>query len=194
MSDFWQYQFPPFFTIQPNIETRRLQLDAWNEIILDHCRRNRIFVLNVGNALTRPPFRNDSIDRALNEEALFTILTDMEKRGRIEWIHSDAASNSESTKSKLSKAKVEHSDQKANSCLVYWNKPEEWAATIRRWVDANGLVGSVCTFYEITDDDRADAALKKLDERMLLRACQLLEREGRASVMKMDNSYGVKFL
>ncbi|KAI2800542.1 hypothetical protein RDWZM_009110 [Blomia tropicalis] len=184
MSNYWQYEFPPFFTIQPNDETRRLQMDAWCEIILDHCRRNRQFVLNIGESLTTPPFRNNSIDRALTEESLITILNDMMKRGRIEWIH-----NNESTEKKK-----KDSEPVGTSCLVYWNKPEEWAEIIHNWAVSKGYSNTVCTFYEIVDDDNSDESLSGLDQRILLKSCQLLERDGKATVMKLDNSFGVKFL
>lgn len=182
MSDYWQYSFPPFFTIQPNTETRRLQMDAWCEIILDYCRRHRVFTLNVAESLTRPPFRNDAISRSLNEASLQTILNEMAKRGRIEWIRPDG------------ERKKNTENEGTNACLVYWLKADEWAATVERWVDAKAMTNTICTFYEITDDDRADPSLKGLDERILLKALRILEEKGKATVMKLDEAYGVKFL
>ena len=186
MSDYWQYSFPPFFTIQPNTETRRLQMDAWCEIILDYCRRKRIFTLNIGDSLMKAPFRNDSISRNLTEESLIAILNEMAKRGRIEWIRSESGDG----KKKQAADQIDSN----HSCLVYWLKPEEWATTVQQWVDAKAVSNTVCTFYEITSDDRSDPALKGLDERILLKALHLLEDKGKATVMKLDDSYGVKFL
>ena len=186
MSDYWQYSFPPFFTIQPNTETRRLQMDAWTEIILDYCRRNRIFSLNIGDCLTKAPFRNDAISRSLTEESLLTILQEMAKRGRIEWVRPEGTSEK--------KNKNTDGGNRQQECLVFWLKPDEWASTVEKWVDAKSMANTICTFYEITDDERADSSLKGLDERILLKALKILEDKGKATIMKMDNSYGVKFL
>lgn len=187
MTDFWQYNFPPFFTIQPNDETRRLQMDAWCDLILDHCRRNRIFSLNIGECLTRAPFRNDSISRSLSEESLVTILADMVKRGRAEWVRSES-------ESRTSKKKDKDENGENSNCLIYWLKPDEWAKVVQKSVDSKALSGTICTFYELTEDDRADEVLRGLDERILLKALRVLEQQAKCTVMKMDNSYGVKFV
>lgn len=185
MSDYWQYSFPPFFTIQPNTETMRLQMDAWTEIILDYCKRERIFSLNIGDCLRKAPFRNDAINRSLTEESLVTILFEMAKRGRIEWVRPERTEK---------KHKNADSSSHEQECLVYWMKPEEWAAKVEKWVNANSVSNSICTFYEITSDERADPSLRGLDERVLLKALKILEDKGKAVIMKEDNSYGVKFL
>lgn len=180
MTDCWQYNFPPFFTIQPNDETRKRQMNAWCDIIVDHCAKNRIFVLNVGDCLKQQPFRNDSINRCLPEDGLIQILKEMETRDRIEWIHSDS--------------KGKYSVGSESSCLVYWLKVEEWASMLMRWVQSNGLNNTICTFYEIVDDERSSPDFAGLDERILLKCVKYLEHNGDAVLMKMDDSYGVKFL
>ena len=32
----WQYSFPPFFSIQPNLDTRGKQIDAWKNLVLSY--------------------------------------------------------------------------------------------------------------------------------------------------------------
>src|SRR5699024_6341661 len=91
------------------------------------------------------------------------------------------------------KASADQQMDSNSSCLVYWLKPEEWASTVEQWVEAKAISGTICTFYEITEDDRSDATLKGLDERILLKALRILEEKGKATVMQLDNSYGVKF-
>ncbi|KAF7488127.1 Vacuolar protein-sorting-associated protein 25 [Sarcoptes scabiei] len=173
MSDYWQYNFPPFFTIQPNDETRKLQMDAWCAIIMDHCRKNKIYELNISESLNAPPFRNDSIDRCLTEESLKSILDAIAERGRLEWIDVDGV----------------------KQCLIYWYKIEEWANIISKWVEERALNGTMCTLYEINgDDDRSSPELLGLDDRILLKALKHLEREGKAAVVEIDDSFGVKFL
>lgn len=173
MTDYWQYSFPPFFTIQPNDETRRLQMDAWCAIIMDHCRKNKIYDLNISESLGQAPFRNDEINRSLTEESLHTILEEIVNRGRAEWINVD--------------------DTK--QCLIYWLKVEEWADVIKKWVEDKALNGTMCTLYEITgDEDRCSPQLLGLDERILIKALKYMEKEGKAVLVEMDDSFGVKFL
>lgn len=174
MSDYWQYDFPPFFTIQPNDETRRLQMDVWCAIIMDYCRRNKLYELNISESLGRPPFRNDKIGRNLTEESLRIILDEMVKRGRAEWLNVDG---------------------QTKQCLIYWLRIDEWADIIKQWVEDKGLNGTMCTLYEITqDEDRSDQQLFALDERILMKALRFLEKDGKAVLVHIDDSYGVKFL
>lgn len=182
MSDYWQYNFPPFFTIQPNEDTRRLQLEAWNEIVLDHCRRHRIFVLNTSEVLQVAPFKNDSINRRLSAQALETILKYMASKGRIDWI-----------KDELTVSKVANTSK--SICLVYWRKPEEWASIILKWVDSKALKGTICTLNDITGDEQSSSPdLLGLEEKILMKALFALEQQGRAAIIKVDGSFGVKFL
>ncbi|ERT01124.1 ESCRT-II complex subunit VPS25 [Sporothrix schenckii 1099-18] len=49
------YNYPPMFTLQPNLDTRRAQLDKWSSLVLAYCRHYRIFRLVVA-----PPTRSDA--------------------------------------------------------------------------------------------------------------------------------------
>lgn len=84
----WQYAFPPFFTLQPHVETRRRQLDAWCALVLDYCRDRRLFVLNVEEMLSggHELFANKSIERRLARDALLAVLDELRRRGQLEWL------------------------------------------------------------------------------------------------------------
>lgn len=184
MANSWHYDFPPFFTLQPNDDTRRIQLDAWCDIILTHCAHNKLYTLNISEVIKQPPFVNNKIDRRLSTTTMMAILKDMQNNGRIEWIRAD--------RGKDKKAKESSGDtDEPTTCLVYWLKPDEWAQTISKWVEARGATGSMCTLYEITNDT---GDLNGLDERILVKALQVLQKQQKAVLVKMDNSYGVKFL
>lgn len=43
-------------------------------------------------------------------------------------------------------------DKSKQRWLISWHTLDEWADLIYSWAQANGLVGSVCTFYELTQD------------------------------------------
>jgi len=58
----WQYNFPPFFTLQPNAETEAKRLVAWQDLTLEYCRFHKIHTLDVQESLTSPLFLNKSIN------------------------------------------------------------------------------------------------------------------------------------
>ncbi|KPP61996.1 vacuolar protein-sorting-associated protein 25-like [Scleropages formosus] len=61
----WQYNFPPFFTLQPNVDTRQKQLAAWCSLVLSYCRHRRIYTLDVMEAQESPMFNHKKIERNL---------------------------------------------------------------------------------------------------------------------------------
>lgn len=62
----WQYAFPPFFTLQPNSDTRSKQLEAWCELVLAYYRANRTYIMDVTEvSQSSPLFCNSKINRIL---------------------------------------------------------------------------------------------------------------------------------
>ena len=61
----WQYNFPPFFTIQPNLDTRSKQIDAWCSLVLEFHKHSKKYELDVKEATASSLFRNDKINRIL---------------------------------------------------------------------------------------------------------------------------------
>ena len=172
LQSYWQYNFPPFFTIQPNLQTRQIQLEAWNELILAYCKENSIYQLDTNQCLNQEPFRNSSINRALNSESLGTILEYMRSKGTIEWC-----------------------DKSRNSFFVHWKKPDQWAKMIHDWAKAAGMVGTVCTLYELVNgDDTKEQPFHGMDMSTLHMALKSLEKSGKAVLISFEGSEGVKFL
>lgn len=56
------YNFPPFFTIQPNDEVRMMQLKEWRDIVIKWHEANAKTSMSV---LDWPLFENKRIDREL---------------------------------------------------------------------------------------------------------------------------------
>ncbi|KAK7466644.1 hypothetical protein BaRGS_00037252 [Batillaria attramentaria] len=170
MADFewpWQYKFPPFFTIQPNLETRKKQLEAWCSLVLTYQRHKKSYSLDVTEAQTSPLFHNKAINRKLTLDAIYTILDELKKRGH-----------------------VEYTDKVRKQCLVMWRTPEEWGKLIYSWVSANGMNNTVCTFYELTEGDATtNEEFHGMEKWLLVRALRTLEAQGKAALM--DD--GVKF-
>jgi len=55
------------FSLQPNLDTRRKQLDAWCSLLLDYCRLKKVCTFDVNDASKFPLFSNAKINRKNNE-------------------------------------------------------------------------------------------------------------------------------
>ncbi|KAF5833980.1 ESCRT-II complex subunit-domain-containing protein [Dunaliella salina] len=166
---FWSY--PPYFTLQPVKDTRERQSGLWGQLILDYCRKHKIYVINTGAEF--PPFHNPAINRRLQHSAIIAFLDDLVSQGNAEWL-----------------------DKHKRQCLVLWRKVSDWADTIYNFVRTYGLTDSVMVVDDLSSgDDVAGTDLAGLDRTLLLRALKLLESRGKARLFKGDTpeEEGVKF-
>lgn len=169
----WEYNFPPFFTIQPNLETRKAQLEAWRSLILDFCQHHNVHQLHLRDWLNKPPFYNESIDRRLNLESIRLIINSLVEKKFAEWI----------------------GNKDKDTCLVYARPPEQWAEVIYNYVKEQSMQNTILTFYELLEGDSTkDREFHQLDEIIFLKALKVLERAGKAAVIEMDGNKGVKFV
>uniref|UniRef100_A0A8C4W125 Vacuolar protein-sorting-associated protein 25 n=2 Tax=Gopherus evgoodei TaxID=1825980 RepID=A0A8C4W125_9SAUR len=167
----WQYRFPPFFTLQPNVDTRQKQMTAWCSLVLSYCRINKQYTMTVMEAQESPLFNNRKLQRKLPMESIQVVLEELRKKGNLEWL-----------------------DKNKSSFLIMWRRPEEWGKLIYQWVSKNGLTNSVFTLYELSNgDDTENEEFHGLEESMLLRALQALQQEHRAEIITLDDGRGVKF-
>ncbi|KAM6042294.1 vacuolar protein-sorting-associated protein 25 [Chlamydotis macqueenii] len=167
----WQYSFPPFFTLQPNSETRQKQLSAWCALALAYSQQHRLPAMTVREAQDSPLFANQRLQRKLPLESIQVVLEELRKNGNLEWL-----------------------DKNKTSFLIMWRRPEEWGKLIYQWVLKNGLTNSVFTLYELASgDDTENEEFHGLDETMLLRALQALQQEHKAEIITLDDGRGVKF-
>ncbi|XP_064806432.1 vacuolar protein-sorting-associated protein 25 [Oncorhynchus masou masou] len=167
----WQYNFPPFFTLQPNVDTRQKQLAAWCSLALSYCRHHKLYTLDIMEAQESPVFNHKNIDRKLSMEAILIVFEELRKKGNLEWL-----------------------DKNKTRCLVMWRRPEEWGKLIYQWVSKNGMVNTVFTLYELANgDDTESEEFHGLEDWMLIRSLQALQMNGKAEVISMDDGKGVKF-
>jgi len=103
----WQFNFPPFFTIQPNVDTRKKQLEAWCRFVLDRQKAQNSHSLDVNEAQSAL-FANKEINRKLSADGVMMVLEELRKLGHLEW--------------KDPKTKKE--------ALIMWRTPEEWGKLI----------------------------------------------------------------
>lgn len=172
----WQYSFPPFFTLQPNVDTRQKQMEAWSSLILAYCRHHKMFVLDLPAALSHslPLFYNREIERRLSSEALKAVFDHLHGQGQCEWLDGKGK----------------------NSSLVYWKTPTEWGNLIYNWAVSTGNTDTVCTVFELIEgEDTAGEEFSGIDDRALVKALQTLEQQRKAEIIRDDDQdiQGVKF-
>ncbi|RNA30360.1 vacuolar -sorting-associated 25 [Brachionus plicatilis] len=176
----WQYNFPPFFTLQPNEDTKRKQLDAWSDLVLAYCKFNRIFQFDVNEMQTSELFSNKKIDRKCSLDLICVIIDELVGRNKAEWQMHGIGKNS----------------RRNNKCFIYWNALDEWARIIYDYVVKNGLQNTVCTIYELIDSEEVKKEpFYRLDRQIFLKSIKILENSRKAELIHLDdeNEPGIKF-
>ncbi|MFH4973893.1 hypothetical protein AB6A40_000602 [Gnathostoma spinigerum] len=169
----WQYEFPPFFTLQTTLITREKQLEAWSRLVLDYCQFNRIYTIDISDIANTELFTNVSLNRKLPVDGVKAVFDCLDQKRYIDWL-----------------------DKTKTRCHVYWRRPEDWALLIYEWAISNGLLNTPCTLYEITQgDDVINESFYGLDKDVLLKALEVLETQRRAQLLNIGtDTEGVKFL
>ncbi|KAG0263983.1 Vacuolar protein-sorting-associated protein 25 [Mortierella polycephala] len=169
------HNFPPFYTLQPTASTWNNQADLWGTIIMRYYRHHRLYQLDLDDSLTNEQlFNNQRINRKLKPEAIQAIVDEMVKKGDAEW---DATS------------------QKRRA-IIYWRKPEDWAAMISSWVFESGLNNSILTYYEIAHGENSeDQEFYNIHATVLQKTMDVLVKRGVAATFQGANfeEMGVKF-
>ncbi|TGZ83817.1 ESCRT-II complex, vps25 subunit [Ascodesmis nigricans] len=167
------YNFPPFFTRQPNTTTFAAQLHAWSTFILTYCRHHRLFTLELSTALDSDLFHNKALNRRLKPADAVEVLEAMRKDGLVEWV--DGATRS--------------------TVLVYWRKPAEWAEVLYRWVESVGQKGSVLTLWELVNGEMTEGEeFHGMHPMVLQSVLAVMVKRGQAQTIGTEiDEMGVKF-
>ncbi|OTA07551.1 hypothetical protein A9Z42_0084500 [Trichoderma parareesei] len=73
-------------------------------------------------------------------------------------------------------------------------KPEEWAALVEAYVDETAQKGSVLTVYELTEGENTRGTeFHGMDNLVLMKALNILVKQGKAQIFGSEDSLGVKF-
>lgn len=162
----WQFNFPPFFTVQPNLTTRKKQLEAWSSLVCDYCQHNKLLMLNVQD--TSELFNNKTINRKLNAEGVATVVEFMVDEGKARWLVPQ------------------------KTLIILWRSTEEWAKIIYDFAVNNGMTNSVFTLFELVQgDDTTQEEFYGMDTDVLKVFLKALEEQGRAELI--GDYEGVKF-
>ncbi|CAB04889.2 Vacuolar protein-sorting-associated protein 25 [Caenorhabditis elegans] len=169
----WQYDFPPFFTIQKSLNTKDKQLEAWARLVIDYAQHNKIYSLDIAEATTSELFNNQKLNRRLSTDGVNTVLQYLEQKKLIEF-----------------------TDNGRTRFHIFWRRPDVWANMIYQWAVENAFINTPLTLYEITHgDDTTNESFHNLEREILMKALTCLEEQRRAQLMNIggDNE-GVKFI
>lgn len=152
-----EYFFPAFFTRQPNLTIHHAQLTKWSSLVLAYARHHRVFRLALSAAADSDLFFNRTLDRRLAPPDIREVIDFMRKDGRAEYLQpGDAGSGSNGNGDGASASAAAGTGAGAGAgdvVLIYWRKPQEWAALIEAYVDETAQKGSVLTVYELTEGE-----------------------------------------
>lgn len=165
----WQHEFPPFFTIQPNATTRKIQLSVWSKLALKYHKTNKKYTLDVNEAMESPLFSNQKINRSLSTEGIIIVLEALMETGNAQPV-----------------------DKSKTRWLIFWHNPTEWGDIIYSWAEDNGQIDNVCTFYELQTSTNTE--FNGMPNEVLIKVLKTLEKRGCAELILDEDCTGVKFL
>ncbi|TFB07546.1 Vacuolar protein-sorting-associated protein 25 [Trichoderma ghanense] len=181
-----EYSFPPFFTRQPNLAIHHAQLTKWSALVLSYARHHRLFRLVVSSAAESELFHNRAINRRLSPADVREVLDFMRKDGRAEFVRGNAGAADGGAAAAAAAA--------GDVVLLYWRKPEEWAALVEAYVEETAQKGSVLTVYELTEGENTRGTeFHGMDNQVLMKALNILVKQGKAQIFGSEDSLGVKF-
>ncbi|CAK9289966.1 unnamed protein product [Gordionus sp. m RMFG-2023] len=183
----WLYEFPPYYTIQLNQNTRTKQLDSWVQFVLSYCKHFKCFELNPKHEPSSHfinleydnkiiLFKNHTINRNLSEEGIILILDELYIKGNFRW---------------------HDRHNKTKGGYVLWYSIEEWANVIYKWAMNKGLKNTVCTFYEMIEAPVNNfSAINEfwgMPKNLFLQILKQLEAQKKAEIIIQQDLEGVKF-
>uniref|UniRef100_U5EN43 Vacuolar protein-sorting-associated protein 25 n=1 Tax=Corethrella appendiculata TaxID=1370023 RepID=U5EN43_9DIPT len=173
MSEFqwpWEYNFPPFFTIQLHGKTKVQQIATWKSLVLNYQKSQNQSILNINEET--PLFYNEKLNRKLSLEGRTLILEELSKTG-----NSCAIDK-----------------QRKQQWEIYWHTLDEWSTIIYNWAQASGMTNTVCTLFELTSgDNTVGEEFYGLEQNILLKVLKILESKGKCELIVFDDNEGVKF-
>ncbi|XP_065165729.1 vacuolar protein-sorting-associated protein 25 [Atheta coriaria] len=167
----WQYNFPPFFTLQTHSDTRAKQLVAWKALVLNYCKTQKICFVDTRETKDISLFSNASINRTIQADLLNLILSELQQTGY---------------SAPLDKQKLRWE--------IYWHTLEEFANIIYSYITDSNSTQTVLTFYELTEGDEVQGQdFYKLAPEILIKVLKVLEDQGKCEMIMFDDNQGVKF-
>ncbi|CAD6197035.1 unnamed protein product [Caenorhabditis auriculariae] len=76
----WQYDFPPFFTLQKTLVTRDKQLEAWARLVVDYTQFHKVYTLDVNEVTNSELFSNTKLNRRLPPDGVKAVFEYLEQK------------------------------------------------------------------------------------------------------------------
>jgi len=165
------YSLPPFFTLQPIVDTKKKQIELWCNLVLDYIRHYKLSELFIQESQLSPLFYNKEKNRRLDMETIKIIFDALVTKGNAEW-----------------------QTLEKQSIYVYWKSPSEWSEIIYKYVVKTAKTNVVLTLYELREsDDVENQEFYELDLPIFNKALDILVSQNKAVVFKHDENVGIKF-
>ncbi|CAH1099540.1 unnamed protein product [Psylliodes chrysocephalus] len=167
----WQYNFPPFYTLQQHPETRSKQVAAWKSLILNYCEKTKNYTIDVRDTNQCPLFNNSTINRKLEPDIIISILGELQRTGNAAPV-----------------------DKAKNRWEIYWHTLEEWATIVYDFINERGMQNTVVTLYELTQgEDSIDTTFYGMNQDVLIKVLRVLEGDRKCELILEDDIQGAKF-
>lgn len=177
--------FPPFYSRQLHPETLTKQVSLWCDRIMEHCKQQGIYTIDLTEAAIPQIYTNTVIDRTVQKALLNDIYLALLRDGRLQL--ADALPN------RMSIAQLREAPW-GMKAIVWWRPVGTWAESVYSFVCGNGMNGQVVTGYELF----GPGAPFVLPDQVWTRVIARLEEEGKAALFEGDDARnpleaGIKF-
>ena len=166
------YDYPPLFTLQPNLDTRQKQIDTWISILLNYAQENKRTTWTLSS---EGVFTNPKISRSLDSSFILLLYHELVKRNLAEW----------------------KKDSKNSVLFLYYKTPDEWATILYQYIIDTGQTNSVLTLFELLQgDDTLNQEFHGLDSDFFKsKILDVLVKSGKATLLSAsdENEIGIKF-
>ncbi|CAM9533108.1 unnamed protein product [Chrysoparadoxa australica] len=167
------YSFPPFFTLQPVLSTREKQLKLWCDLVLTWHKKHSTAAFQWQQWEL---WANKTIGRKLSVEGAEAVCEALIASGHAEW--EDAAHT---------------------RLTLFWESPATIASSLYAFAKERSMIGGVFTVFELVQgDDSIGTKFHGMDEAVLVKGIQVLEREQKAEMFSSGQQGsaldGIKFL
>jgi ESCRT-II complex subunit VPS25 len=158
--------WPPFYTLQPNLDTQSQQLFLWSQLILEYSKQNKIFVATIETF--NPITRNAQINRSLSEDFKENLVKYMKKQKLIQ--------------------------NEGTTLMIFWQKPETWAESMYKWAVNTGRIGTVETIEGlVSGDETINEEFYGMPLLFAMHVLKNLEKNRKAEIFQVSDSFAVKF-
>ncbi|EAY11693.1 hypothetical protein TVAG_487950 [Trichomonas vaginalis G3] len=167
------YDYPPFWTLQTNSQTKKQQLDLWASFICAYTKFYKKTEIDMIQALDAPLFNNQKLGRRVSQQMMTEIIDYMVQSENAKWL--------ESTKTRA---------------RIIWRTTQQIGDMVRQYLDNIGSLNTMMTYEELINGDETEGeGFHGLSADEFHDAMTFMESKGRCKIIPGSSlvEYGVKF-